>query len=363
MKIAEVVVHQLRLPLHAPYKVSFRTYNEFEPLFVEMRGDDGSVGWGEAYIPPGSTVETPESGWAFCNEWAGRLAGKSLQAAKRELQAVAPGAPFASNALLTAVAMLERHPALTVTERCRVPLLVPIAAKEQPAVEEEVERLFGMGYRTFKVKVGWDVDADLGRVSLVQAALGGRGEITMDANRGYTTEQGCRFAASLDPAGIALFEQPCGADEWDGNAAVAAVSKVPLMLDESIRGNEDVERAATIPGVKLVKVKMKRLGGIERTVAVMQRARDCGLDVCLGDGVATELLCWMEACVSRGYVSRAGDMNGFLKPRVRLFSNPLPFERGDLVLEPGFWPEIDRGVLEQHSVRRERHAAAAVAVS
>ena len=65
MTIQEIRIHRLELPLSRPYRVSFRTYTALEPIFVEMIADDGASGWGEAYIPPGATFETPESGWAF----------------------------------------------------------------------------------------------------------------------------------------------------------------------------------------------------------------------------------------------------------------------------------------------------------
>ncbi|MNC85238.1 Muconate cycloisomerase 1 [compost metagenome] len=202
---------------------------------------------------------------------------------------------------------------------------------------------------------------DLARVRAVQEAVAGRGVITMDANRGYDEREGLAFAAGLDPAGIALFEQPCEADEWDANAAVARACPVPLMLDESIRSGPDIDRASRMENVKLVKLKLKRVGGVDRAISTMARARSAGLDICLGDGVATELMCWVEACVSRGFLNRAGDMNGFLKPRVRLLANPLPFRDGGIVLEAGYWPEIDRAALAAHQVRAERFAPVAVA--
>ena len=363
MKINEIHIHQLELPLRAPYRVSFRTYTALEPIVVEMRGENGETGWGEAYIPPGSTVETPESGWAFCMRQAAQLRGLTAAAAKQALHPHIDSAPFASTALLTAIAMLERHPALAVDKEARIPLLVPIAGKTRPAIADEVEALLDAGYRTLKVKAGWNVDDDLARVDAVQDALAARGEITIDANRGYDMEQGCRFASSLDPQGIALFEQPCEADAWEANAAVAKVSRVPLMLDESIRNAADIERAAAMEGVELVKLKVKRLGGIERAIAAMRLAQDAGLGVCLGDGVATEILCWMEASIGRPFLRRAGDMNGFLKPKVRLFADPLVFDRGAIVLKPGFWPEIDRAVLKSHRLRTERIAPAVAAAS
>jgi L-alanine-DL-glutamate epimerase-like enolase superfamily enzyme len=363
MRIRDVALYQVRLPLARPYRVSFRTYTDVEPLLVRVRDEDGGAGWGEAYIPPGSTVETIDSGWRFCDEHAQRLPGAAVEAAAARIGAAAGGAPFAACALLTALAMLARHEALVVREAHRVPLLLAVSGRSAHEIAEEVERDLDEGYRTLKVKVGWNVDDDLARVRSVQRAVAGRAEITIDANRGYDREQGMRFAQSLEPRGIALFEQPCGADAWEDNAAVARVSRVPLMLDESIRTVADVERAAAMPGVGLVKMKLKRMGGIERALAAMRRARALGLDICFGDGVATELLCWVEACVGRGLLRRAGDMNGCLKPRARLFREPLPFERGAIALRPGFWPQIDEPVVAAHAVREACYARAAMAAS
>ncbi|MBX3664430.1 MAG: hypothetical protein KF834_01975 [Burkholderiales bacterium] len=361
MVIREIVVRQLRLPLVKPYKVSFRTYIEFEPVVVEMIAADGRVGWGEAYVPAGSTRETAESAWQFCCAQAARLAGRPAEDIRTRIDGEVEQSPFAACAMLSALAMVIRHPALAVGEETRIPLLVPVSATEQDAIAEEIEDRLEQGYRTFKVKVGWDVADDLRRVRWVQQALRGRAAITMDANRGYDLRQGLQFASALDPEGILLFEQPCEADEWDANARIAGVSKVPLMLDESIRGGRDIERAATLPGVRHVKLKLKRVGGVDRALEAMRLAKRLGLGVCLGDGVATEIMCWTEACVSRGFLSGAGDMNGFLKPRTRLLANPLPFERGDIVLRPGYWPEVDYRLLREHQTRESRHAALAAA--
>lgn len=357
MVIRDIVIRQLKLPLVKPYRVSFRTYTEFEPIVVEMNTEDGRTGWGEAYVPAGSTAETAESAWQFCCGQAAQLAGKSATEINAIIDREVPGSPFASCAMLSALAMVTRHSALKVLEETRIPLLVPVSGVTQEAIEQEIEERLTQGYSTFKVKVGWDVDDDLQRVRWVQEALHGRAVLTMDANRGYNLEQGMRFASNLDPEGIVLFEQPCEAGEWDDNAQVAKVSNVPLMLDESIRNEQDIDRAATVENVKYVKLKLKRVGGVDRALRAMLRAQTLGLGICLGDGVATEIMCWTEACVSRGFLSKAGDMNGFLKPKVRLFANPLPFEHGGIVLSPGYWPEIDRAVMRSHQTREFRHSA------
>jgi hypothetical protein len=47
-----------------------------------------------------------------------------------------------------------------------------------------------------------------------------------------------------------------------------------------------------------------------------------------------------------------------LKPKVRLFAEPLRFAAGDLVLAAGYMPKIDADVLAAHELARERFVAA-----
>jgi L-alanine-DL-glutamate epimerase-like enolase superfamily enzyme len=255
----------------------------------------------------------------------------------------------AASALLAALDMASRQPMLSVERDTRVPLLAPCQAHEPAEIDAEVDRLVAKGFRTLKVKVGYEWPADLERVQRIQRAAAGRATLRLDANRGFSEADGAAFASRLDPRGIELFEQPCGADDWAANAAVAAVSTVPVMLDESIYGLEDIERAATIKGVGHVKLKLKKIGSVDMLASALRRIRELGLTPVLGDGVSIEIGCWMEACVATGTITNAGEMNGFLKVRQRLFANPLEFENGAIVLRRGYWPEVDRKSLAAHT--------------
>jgi L-Ala-D/L-Glu epimerase len=352
-RLEQITLYRVSLPLCRPYHVSYRVYERFEPIIVEMRDGEGRSGWGEGHISPGYSHETVDGGWAFCRAQAARALGLPLPAAKAALLAGINTSPVASTALITALEMLEGSPLLRLDSAVRIPLLTPLHGASEDAIHEEVERRLQEGLRTFKVKVGKDVLPDLERVRVVQRALAGRATIRLDANRGFSRADGCRFAAALEPAGIELFEQPCAADDWVANAAVAKASTVPVMLDESIYGVADIERAATLPGVGLIKLKLKKLGSLERLQRGLERIRELGMEPVLGDGVAAEIGCWMEACVARSTIRNAGEMNGFLKPTTRLFASPLRFADGALQLEAGFVPEIDRDALEAHTLAVE----------
>ena len=186
----------------------------------------------------------------------------------------------------------------------------------------------------------------------------------LDANRAYNEADACRFAAGLDPSGIELFEQPCRAEDWEANAKVASVSPVPIMLDEPICALADVERAAEIHEHRLLQAQAQTLRRPRPVREALDAVREHGMEPVLGDGLGIELGCWMEACVASITIRNAGEFNGFLKPKVRLFAEPLQFADGNLVLPAGYTPAIDRTILlAAYEITRERFVSAAMAAS
>src|ERR1051326_367452 len=216
MKLQEMTLRTVCLPLIRPYVLSYRTFNEFEPILVEVRDSDGRIGWGEGHISPGSSSETRDGGWAFCREHAAAVVGKDTREAKAIISAHVGVSKVAATALLTAIEMLEGHPLLTVDREVRLPLLTPFNSSAPEEIGPEVERWLADGFRTFKIKVGKDAAEDLRRVHAIQRAIGGRATMRIDANRAFSEADACRFASALDPSGIERFEQPCRAEDWDG---------------------------------------------------------------------------------------------------------------------------------------------------
>ena len=160
------------------------------------------------------------------------------------------------------------------------------------------------------------------------------------------------FASALNPAGIELFEQPCDSDDWNANAAVASVSTVPIMLDEPICTLSDIERAGTIPNIKLCKLKLKRFGSMERLHDGLTKVRDCGMEPVLGDGLGSEVQSWLEACVARTTIRNAGEFNGYLKPKERILLPSLPFANGSLSLPAHYRPALDTAAIERFTTAK-----------
>ena len=351
-KLSAFTLRRLRLPLIVPYRLSYRTFNEFEPYLIEVADDSGRAGFADAHISPGSSAETREGGWAFIRERIPRMLGEDAQSAKAATLAQFETSKVATTALVCALEVLSGHPLLNCDADAVLPLLAGVNATDRTGIEQEIETRLQQGFRTFKVKVGKDVAADLERVAVVQRATENRATLRLDANRAFNRDDGMRFASALNPAGIELFEQPCDSDDWEANAAVASVSTVPLMLDEPICTIADIERAATIRGVRFCKLKLKRFGSLERLHDGLLHVRRCGMEPVLGDGLGSEVHNWLEACVARTTIRNAGEFNGFLRSKERLLDPPMSFRDGAIRLQQHYRPALDRAAVDQFTTEK-----------
>jgi L-alanine-DL-glutamate epimerase-like enolase superfamily enzyme len=347
--IDEIELFRLEIPLTSPYKLALGSVGHFDTILVRLRAE-GRVGLGEATILTGYTGETIDQSWMLATRLAERFPGLDATDAKQAALAHFDSAPFTISAFVSALEMAEGHRLLRVDAPARVPILAVVNAMDPAGIEAEIERFVLGGSGTLKVKVGFDADADLERVRLIQRLNRGRARLRLDANQGFSADDGCRFAAALDPDSIELFEQPCAAADWNAAIAVARAAAVPMMLDESIYGLADIERAAETNAARFVKLKLMKMGGLERLEQGLLRIRALGMEPVLGNGVATEIGCWMEACVARTTIRNAGEMNGFLKPSIRLLKHPLTADRGAIALDTGFAPALDEAALTRVSV-------------
>lgn len=336
-----------------PYKLSLAEVRAFDTVLVEARDQEGRSGFGEATLLTGYTHETIEQSWLLACELAAKTIGESFVIAKDRVARSRREAPFTVTALTTALEMLEGSPYLKPHKPSAVSLLALVHGTNAEDLRAETGELIDKGYSTLKVKVGFDVDRDLKRVRLIQRLVSGCARLRIDANQGYDKEAACRFAKSLDPEGIELLEQTCPAGDWEAARSVAKVSPVPLMLDESIYDLDDVDKAAELVVASYIKFKLMKAGGLERLAHALAHIRTCGMEPVLGNGVACDVGCWMEACMVPGHISNAGEMNGFLKTSHSLLQHPLVVENNAIKLEPDFVPTLNEAAITKYSQTTE----------
>ena len=348
--LESITLHRIELPLKVPYKLAFGPVTHFDTLIVNVTDANGNQGFGEATILTGYTQETITGSWDLIQELAKKLVGQSEGSNQHLLDQYIANDPFTVTALASAIELAKHKSEFLNQSIASIPILGVVNAETLEDLELEIEKLLSNGFKTLKVKVGFDVDKDSLKVKNVQKVLKDRAKIRLDGNQGYSRTEAIRFIEQLNPLGIELFEQPCHADDWDSALAISKIANVPMMLDESIYGLEDIQRAADLNIATYIKVKLMKFGSYKNLSTALTLISNLGMKPVLGNGVAGEIGCWMEALAARTHITNAGEMNGFMKPISPILQNPLQFKDGCISLEPSYLPNIDFNLVQKFQI-------------
>ena len=351
--VITVSAYWVRAPLSRPYGLSFGTLTAFDLLIVRLVDSSGRIGYGESCPVPPYSHESAEEVWRRLIETLPTLPGEDVNGALSRLESRADSTEsFAYVAVSTALESLA-HPPQSRSD-LTVPIVGTVLTHDIEDLPAEVERLLDEGYRTLKVKVGFDPADDLAAVALIKRCSAGSAALRLDANEAWNFEQTSAFLRKIDPNGIELLEQPFPRDRWDWVSAIKGIGSVPLMLDESISGDESIERAAQA-GADIIKLKLMKVGTRSVLRQRIRHAQDLGLGVVIGNGVAGVVDNWYEALCAAG-TGRAGEMNGNLKIADSVFDCRPYMENGNLKFPAGFDLKVDEAELSERSMRRVQYS-------
>lgn len=296
--IVSIHATALDLPMSEPFEIAGGTQSRVENVLVRVLLADGTLGWGECAPLPAFNGETQASTMKAVRRAAQHLLGQDaarpLAVARRlESRLGRHGAARAGleMAALDAWARHARMPLWAYFGGAEAQLFTDVTVAIVPPgrAAAAARRIRRMGIGTIKIKVGKDIDGDVGRV-LAVAGAAPTARLILDANQGYDASDALRVLAILRRRGVrpALFEQPVAKDDWDGMAKVDREGCVPVAADETVSGRDDAwrlvkRRAASVVNVKLMKY------GIAEAVEVASIARAAGLGLMIGAMIESPL--------------------------------------------------------------------------
>lgn len=308
MQIAELEARHVRVRLRRPVKHASHTRTETDNVIVRCVLSDGSVGHGEGVPRDYVTGETVDSAMELLTR-SGLPAQlkpcstfeEAVQIAERLKLAPVPGDErmCQGNAARCAVelAILDAYgrafgePLMNVTKLAAPDLYQPrervqysgiiLSAKGWKArVMAGVQRL--MGFRQLKVKVGIPGQDDAKKLRTVRAWAGKRMDLRIDANEAWTAAEAAERIAALEPFGISSVEQPLPHEEVAAIWELRKKVKTPIMLDESLCGEVDAERAVQHGWADLFNLRLSKCGGFIPTLRLAELAARHGLGIQLG---------------------------------------------------------------------------------
>ncbi|XP_076911813.1 L-Ala-D/L-amino acid epimerase isoform X3 [Bidens hawaiensis] len=258
---------RLNVPLIAPFTIATSRLEGVENVAIRVELSNGCCGWGEAPILPFVTAEDQTEALVKAGEaceFLKQSEAMSLGEVLREIGQLLPGHGFAS-----------------------IPIVTPTEAGQLAA------KYYKQGFKTLKLKVGKDLNAD---IEVLKAIRGAHPHclFILDANEGYTSSEAIQVLRKLQEMEVTpvLFEQPVHRDDWEGLGHVTQIAKskygVSVAADESCRSLADVKEIVKRELADVINIKLAKVG-VLGALDIIEFAKASGLDLMIGGMVETRL--------------------------------------------------------------------------
>jgi L-alanine-DL-glutamate epimerase-like enolase superfamily enzyme len=275
-------------------------------VLLEITLAGGVRGWGEGAPFPAFNGETQADVLEACSRAGPLLEGlpiHDLGTLDKRLAEACQESPSARCAIETAIvdaqARLGGTSLRTVFGGAEEELVSDVTITTGSVEDATREACAFASFETLKMKVGGtDVDHDVARVRAVRAARPDA-RLLIDANGGFDVEDAVRFAREIAGVRVALFEQPVAPGSWEALAEVRRRTGLRIAIDESVTSANDVSEAKRYGAADAVNAKIMK-SGIFEALAIVNRAREEGLDRMIGGMVETRLAMGTSACIAAG---------------------------------------------------------------
>ena len=308
MQVVELEARHVRIPLRRKVTHASHTRTETDNVVVRCVLSDGSVGFGEGVPRDYVTGETVDSCLDLlkrsdlaqqlspCEDFPsavhlaeklklvptpgddrliqGNAARCALELAVLDAYGRAFGEPLMNVAGMLAPELYEPH------ERIQYSGVIGNPKSWKGRVYPLVYRL--AGFKQVKLKVGIPDTDDVKRTKRTRRWLGRSIDLRLDANEAWSAAEAVDRIRVLEPFGITSVEQPVSHEEVAALAEIRKQVQTPIMLDESMCGEVDAERAVRGGWCDLFNLRLSKCGGFIPSLRLAQMAKRHGLGYQLG---------------------------------------------------------------------------------
>ena len=302
MKITEVRIGRISVPLRVPFKTALRRVDSVEDVIVELHSDTGAVGYGEA--PPTGVITGDTTGaiiGALKDHIIKTIIGRDVDDFEALTDCVqkciihnSSAKAAVDMALWDLYGQLYNIPVYKLLggSKDKIVTDITISVNSPEEMARDAITAINRGYDTLKVKVGVNPKLDVERLSAIRNAIGARAKLRIDANQAWKPQEAVRILNQMQEQGldIELVEQPVIAHDIEGLKYVTERSYVPVLADESVFSPLDAMKIIQSGAADLINIKLMKCGGITPALKIADAASIMGVECMLG--------CMLEAKVS-----------------------------------------------------------------
>ena len=366
MKIDRVEAIGIAVPLVGEFKDAYSNKSVQRSAIVRITTNDGAIGLGNFDPAPGYSAELLEDSLRILNAgFAPLLLGLdplNVHAVLAKIGTVVTGFYDAKAAVeMACIDLAARSANLPVhaylggaIKDCLlfnawIGMLPPDeAAAEARAAQKQ-------GFKSAKIKVGDDVNADRDRIMAVREAVGPAFNIRIDANASYDLESAIKLARLVAPFGLQLMEQPVAGDDLAGMAQLrreANALGLVIMADKSVLDHASLIRIIQAGAADLVKLKVTKQSGFLSTQRMIATAEAAGIRCVIGHGfgLGTSTIAEIMLAATTDNVIDGLECVGPLKTADDVVKEKLDLTSGQIALPqgPGLGVVIDEQKLNRY---------------
>jgi glucarate dehydratase len=292
MKIIAVSSWLVRMPFNEDILWASGRRTGATRLVTRIETDGGVIGWGETIclIEPvravfDAIVAKVAMGYDVSQvERFGRhVLGAGYYHHKRAAVMAIAAMEMAMWDALGKHAQLPLHALWGGRWRDRVEASAYLFLPDPAACAEKAALFLDRGYRTFKVKIGFDERSDVALLEAVRARIGDL-PLRADVNGAWYLPTAKRLLARLAPLDLAYVEQPLPLDDLPNHAALRVGQPVPIALDESAYTLEDVAAIVRADAADVVLLDPHEAGGLWQTLKAAAVCEAANIPVTLHSG-------------------------------------------------------------------------------
>ncbi|MEX2962337.1 mandelate racemase/muconate lactonizing enzyme family protein [Microbulbifer sp. TYP-18] len=315
--IRSITPELLQTPFRRSFSHASATRDHTETLLVRVELEKGQIGFGESCPRSYVTGENLQTAMAFCQYVMAEVVAqvsdmKSLRHWVQCNRIFIDKNPAAWCALELALLDAFSRAAGKSVEQCLE--LPSITGREfrysavldnssPPAFESMLNGYLSLSIRDFKLKLSGDFGADNVKIAALRRKAV-KYRLRLDGNNLW--HNSATAIDYLKRLGSPLYavEEPVQADDYEAMAEIAAAVGCKIILDESFLTLGCLKKLKPFtPQPWLLNLRVSKLGGLLRSIEILDRARELGIPVIIGAQVGeTSLL----SRVALTLASRAG---------------------------------------------------------
>ncbi|MEL7100236.1 MAG: mandelate racemase/muconate lactonizing enzyme family protein [Pseudomonadota bacterium] len=313
MKITDLRVRPLTLPLREPYHWTQGIRTTFAVNLIELELADGTVGLGEATIAPDQQASAQ-----ILHRLAQTLIGEAVfdvavlrdRILKENYQSLGASTIRACNQMLAgldfamwdAMGKLAGSPVTDLlggAHRRAVGYFFFLQGDTPETLARHAAEGAAQGERVFYLKVGRpDMARDIEIVRAVRAEIGDA-RLRLDANEGWEPMRAIKMARKLEPFDIEFIEQPTPSYSIDALAHVRASSPIPIVADQAAFTLFDVYDICAKRAADMICIGPREVGGIQNMLKAAAVAEAAGLSICIHSSFTTGITTAAEHQIAR----------------------------------------------------------------